>query len=339
MQDVSNAEHAGQHVSKALLTGHIRGGSSGFSTGSVKMSTIPEFPNFKPIELQDRDIFREILKKYQPHISEWTFTNLFIWRTLYGFQWSCYKEWLMVICRNGRDGFYAMEPIGPPSRRKAAVILLEWLLHEKNAADPRIERADNILASELNGSKRLIIEPAREHFDYVYRRNDLVALGGNRYRSKRNHINQLLRSHSFVYEALGRNHINDCLMLQEKWCLLRRCEDDLNLLSEWEAVREILHHYNALELKGGVVLVDNKVMAFTIGELLNDETAVVHIEKADPDIPGLYQIVNQQFCEKEWENVSYINREQDLGLPGLREAKLSYYPHHFVEKYRIRLIR
>ncbi|MCX5806242.1 MAG: phosphatidylglycerol lysyltransferase domain-containing protein [Proteobacteria bacterium] len=303
------------------------------------MSKIPEFPDFKPIDLQDRDIFKNILKQCQPRVSEWTFTNLFIWRSLYRFQWSCYKDWLMIICRDSNDSFYAMEPMGPASRREAAFVLLEWLSKEKNASDPRIERADELLASELNGLKHLIIEPAREHFDYVYLRDDLVALAGNKYRSKRNHINQLFRSYNFEYEALDQHHIDECLKLQEKWCLLKRCEEDLNLSSEWEAVREVLHNYSALELKGGVVMVEKKVMAFTIGELLNDETAVVHIEKADPDIPGLYQIVNQQFCEKAWENVPYINREQDLGLQGLREAKLSYYPHHFVEKYMIRLIR
>jgi hypothetical protein len=73
--------------------------------------------------------------------------------------------------------------------------------------------------------------------------------------------------------------------------------------------------------------------------LLNDQTAVVHIEKANPEVPGLYPIINQQCTEKCWDEVMYINREQDLGLPGLREAKTSYHPHHFAEKFSIRLLR
>ena len=300
------------------------------------MSTIPVFPDFRPIELQDRDTFNAIIKKYQPEVSEWTFTNLFIWRGYYGFQWSTYKDWLMVICPDAKDGIYAMEPVGPPPRREPATMLLEWLWKEKKAADPRIERADKLLASEL-GSDGFAVEEAREHFDYVYLREDLVQLAGNKYRSKRNHINQLFRAYNFAYADLDVHHIDDCVELQERWCQQKRCEEDMNLLSEWGAVREILEHYSALDLKGGVITVGNKVMAFTIGELLNDDTAVVHIEKADPDIPGLFQVVNQQFCEKAWDNVRYINREQDLGIPGLREAKLSYYPDHFVEKFRIRL--
>jgi hypothetical protein len=78
-------------------------------------------------------------------------------------------------------------------------------------------------------------------------------------------------------------------------------------------------------------------MAFTIGQMLNDDTAVVHIEKADPEIPGLYPVINQQFCENKWNHARFINREQDLGMSGLREAKLSYYPDHLVKKFRITL--
>ena len=125
--------------------------------------------------------------------------------------------------------------------------------------------------------------------------------------------------------------------MQEKWCILRRCEDDLDLLGEWDAVKEILNSYESLDVQGGVVTIENKVMAFTIGQMLNDDTAVVHIEKADPEIPGLYPVINQQFCENSWHDARYINREQDLGMPGLREAKLSYYPDHLVKKFRITL--
>ena len=119
----------------------------------------------------------------------------------------------------------------------------------------------------------------------------------------------------------------------EKWCKIRRCEDDMNLLSESEAVRESLVNFLTLKIEGVVILIDNKVEAFALGELLNEQRAVVHIEKADPENPGLYAMINQQFCENRWRDLLYINREQDLGEPGLRKAKLSYYPDHFVESF------
>ena len=297
----------------------------------------PEFPQFRPIQLEDRDFIQEILWKYQPQTSELTFTNLFIWHLHYGLQWAIYRDWLLVLCTLDANSFYALQPIGPPSRLEVARMLLQWLREKKGEEEPRIERADQRLISEINDAKNLLIEPIRDHFDYVYRSEDLIQLAGRKYHSKRNHISKFLNSYSYTYAPLNEDHLDACLELTEGWCQLRRCEDDLNLLGEWEAVREALVNFRALKVQGGVILIDNKVEAFALGELLNNQTAVVHIEKANPEIPSLYTVINQQFCENSWQDVPYVNREQDLGEPGLRKAKLSYYPDHLVEKFRIRL--
>ena len=184
----------------------------------------------------------------------------------------------------------------------------------------------------------MAVEERREHFDYVYLTRDLIELPGNKNRNKRNHINQFFRAYeSYTYEELNERHIEAALSLQEKWCLLRRCEEDLNLLGEWDAIREILNNYQALEVAGAVIIVGGEVKAFTLGEPLSGDMTLIHIEKADPGIPGLYQLINQQFCARRWNAVKFINREQDLGIPGLREAKLSYNPDHFIKKYSITL--
>ncbi|HEY9074330.1 MAG TPA: phosphatidylglycerol lysyltransferase domain-containing protein, partial [Desulfobaccales bacterium] len=104
-----------------------------------------------------------------------------------------------------------------------------------------------------------------------------------------------------------------------------------------EAVKAGLINFHDLNLQGGVIEIDGRVEAFTLGELLNNETVVVHIEKANPLVQGLYTAINQEFCRHSWSQVPFINREQDLGLPGLRMAKMSYHPHHLVEKFRIQL--
>ncbi len=297
----------------------------------------PKFPRFKSIELRDRAIFQSFLAEYKPNTSEWTFSNLFIWRSHYGFRWSLFEDWLLVLCGGGEDGAYGLQPIGPTPRDRAVATLLSFLKDSEGREHAFVERADARTVAELRDSSAFRIEPARDHFDYVYLRNNLARLEGNRFRSKRNHINKLQRTHTFSYEALEERHIDACLDLQERWCRIRRCRDDLNLLGEWEAVREVLTHFATLELMGGVIVLEGRVDAFTVGEMLNDNTAVVHIEKADPKIPGLYPIINQQFCENALVRASYVNREQDLGVPGLREAKMSYYPDHFEEKYRITL--
>jgi len=296
----------------------------------------PQFPQFKPIELTDRDVLREITWRYQPQTSEWTFTNLLIWRSRYGFQWSIYKDWLVMIGKANPEGFYAFQPLGPPSRRPVTRMLLEWLRDEKGEKNPRLERADQRLVGELAGDD-LSIEPVRDQFDYVYKTQDLIKLAGRKYHSKRNHIHNFLQAHAFTYTALRDDYLQACLELSGLWCEIRRCEEDLNLMGEWEAIREAFTHFHALAIQGGLILIENKVEAFALGELLNQQTAVVHIEKANPEIPGLYTMINQQFCEKNWPHVPSINREQDLGELGLRQAKLSYHPDHLVEKFQIGL--
>ena len=301
------------------------------------MAVHSEFPEFKPIELDDRDVIQEFLERYQPQTSEWTFTNLFIWRSHYRFQWSVHRDWLLVLCTTGANSLHALQPVGPPSRLEVVRMFLKWLQDEKKEEEPRMERADQVLVSEIQGATDLLIESTRDQFDYVYRSEDLIGLAGRKYHSKRNHISKFRRNHSFTYAPLSKDHVKGCLELAEGWCQLRRCEEDMNLLDEWEAVREALKNFGALNIKGGVILIENKVQAFALGELLSRQTAVVHIEKANPEIPELYAVINQQFCERSWGNVSYVNREQDLGEPGLRKAKLSYHPDHLVEKFRIGL--
>ena len=204
-------------------------------------------------------------------------------------------------------------------------------------ANPAIERADPRLAAELAGHPDFVVEPLRDHFDYVYRTGDLINLAGGNYHSQRNHLNSLARSHPFRYEPLREEHLSACLYLCARWCQVKRCECDLSLLGEWEAVTAALANYQALSLQGGVILIHDRVAAFSCGELLNQETAVIHLEKADPELRGLYAVINQQFCRQAWAGVNFVNREQDLGEPGLRKAKMSYHPHHLVEKFRIRL--
>ena len=113
--------------------------------------SLPKFPDFKPLELEDRAFIHDVLWRYGPGISEMTFTNLFIWRGHYGFQWAVYKDWLLIICREGANGTYAFQPVGPSSRKEAVVVLLEWLRDEKNIENPRIERADERCVAELGG--------------------------------------------------------------------------------------------------------------------------------------------------------------------------------------------
>jgi hypothetical protein len=301
------------------------------------MAELPLYPVFRPILLEDRDFLRTILWQYQPETSELTFTNLFIWQPHYGFEWSIYDRWIFIVATRTAGDTWALQPLGPPPRLDISRMLLRWLRDERGSLAPRIERADRWFAREVEGEKDLVIEPVRDHFDYVYNTRELIELAGRDYHGKRNHINAFLQSTPHTYAPLAASDARSCLELADTWCA-GRCEDDLGLLGEWEAVAKTLVHLESLPVTGAMILIDGQVKAFAVGELLNGSTAVIHIEKADHAIRGLYPIINQQFLEKAWSETLFVNREQDLGNPGLRRAKESYYPVRLVEKHRITLV-
>jgi hypothetical protein len=289
---------------------------------------------FKPLELADRATLHEWLWRFQPETSELTFTNLFIWREYFGWEWAGDGDWLWLVAANRG---YALPPIGPAPRAEAARRLLRHLRDERGFS-PRLERVDAALTAELAGTPDLRIEPTRNQFDYVYRTEALATLAGRKYSAKRNQLNRLQREYPAArYLPLTPSLTAACQELAGRWCEIRRCDEDGSLLGEWEAVQEALVHFAALQLQGGAIELAGQLVAFALGEPLNAQTAVIHIEKADPTITGLYVLINQQFAAQAWAAFPFINREQDLGDEGLRQAKLSYNPDRLVEKFRISL--
>jgi len=296
----------------------------------------PSFPEFKPVEISDRNFLHEIFWRRQPETSELTFTNVFIWREHYKIHWSMYKDWLVIACESGANKCFALPPVGPAGRAEVARTVLEWLRDARHSPEPMIQRADRKLAEELAGAGFKVSE-TRDHFDYVYRSEDLIKLSGKKYHSKKNHVNKFRKTYRFSYEPLTGERVAACLEVAELWCKARRCHQDIDLVDETNSVKDSLRNFEALKIQGGLILVEGRVEAFTLGELLNQDTAVIHIEKADPEIPQAFAVINQQFCEHAWATVPFINREQDLGDEGLRQAKLSYHPARLVEKYAVRL--
>ena len=289
--------------------------------------------DFKQIELIDRKIFADFLAKDPPTTSELTFTNLFMWRHRYRPVWSARDDSLLIVLRPADEAPFGLPPVGPGDKEKALSFLLQQL--RGASQEPRICRAGNEFVENYVDSDHYEIIYDRDNSDYVYLAENLIQLSGNKFHRKKNHVNRFTKNYNFKYWTLDEEVVDLFLGLQENWCELRKCVDDPNLLHEDRAIYEALSHYKELGFLGGAVSIDSKVEAFALGELLNPDTAVIHIEKANPDIPGLYAAINQIFCAREWSGVKYINREQDLGLANLRKAKESYYPDHMVDKYTL----
>jgi hypothetical protein len=296
---------------------------------------VSEFPRFKDLSLEERALIETAFLRLAPSISEFTLTNLFIWRHAYQLKISRLRDFLCLLSDKGETSFF-FPPIGEGDRVKCCQLLLHYL--KEKGVPPRISRVPESLVTQTDWKTAgMVAEFDRDQSDYVYLVKDLIKLEGRKYHRKRNHIKQFKEKYSYQYIPLTSEWIQECLRLETEWCDLRHCEAVPGLANESIAIKETFTHFDQLSVKGGVILIGGKVEAFTLGESLNRETVVIHIEKANPAFEGLYPLINQAFLEKEWSKYVYVNREQDLGEEGLRKAKESYFPHHMINKYMITL--
>jgi uncharacterized protein len=289
--------------------------------------------DFKPLEIEDKAVFDAVFRQDPPRISEMTFTNLFMWRHHYQPLWLEAEGCLLVLFQPQKGPVYGLPPMGGGNKAKALAMLCMEI--GRISEEIRICRVPEDFVQAHVDSALYACLPDRNNSDYVYLTRDLIHLSGNKYHRKKNHLNQFMKNHEFEYRALDITLVQRVLDMQETWCQMRECTADPELLAEDYAVRQALTRFEALGYDGGAILMDSRVEAFSIGEALNPETAVIHIEKANPRIPGLYAAMNQLFCKEAWSSFRYINREQDMGVEGLRKAKESYYPHHMVNKYTV----
>jgi uncharacterized protein len=283
------------------------------------------------LTLDHQTVIEDFLRRFPAEISELSFTNLFIWRHYYRFQITVHKGFLTLLAQPPGAAPFFFPPIGDGDPKAWLLDSLGYL--KEKGISPRIARVPESLQRQLAGWPHIKTLLDRNNSDYVYQTQNLIRLSGNKYHTLKNHINRFSKQNAWEYHPLTSDLIGECLDLQEEWCRLKQCLESPSLLSEEQAIIEAIHHMDRLHYKGGVIRVQGKVEAFTLGEPLNPETVVIHIEKANPQLPGLYAVLQQQFLEQEWSDIPYVNREQDLGLAGLRKAKLSYHPEFMINKY------
>lgn len=295
--------------------------------------------DFKPIELTDKPVFDQAFSRQYYENSWFTFTNLYVWRDNYSTAWAMDDGSLIVrLQANGLT--YYLPPFSPPEQSFAAAV-------NAVVAESR-QRGDAFLMKGLspamrdevaeNQPDRFIIEPQREYFDYLYAANDLRELAGRKYHAKRNFVNRFRATHQdWSYSPLTSDCVEDCLQVAAVWCQERDCEASAVLSNEFQAIEEALKHFDFLGLRGGILRLAGRPVAFSFGEALNPDTFVIHMEKADPSIQGLYPMINQECCRQAWGDAVWLNREEDMGEEGLRKAKESYYPVRLIEKYKLYL--
>jgi len=301
------------------------------------------FPPLHPLQLADRDYLMNLMGRQHQIISEFTFTNLFLWRNYYGLYWCEIEGCLYFVCFPKEAHIFLFPPIGDdfiPSlnsileRAKSAQISVEM----SRIPEVMLPSFESFLLAHRtfhDKSFESIIQEDRANWDYIYSRADLADMAGKDYANLRKKLNKFKNHYSWRYSPITQDNLGDLRQMQESWCDLRACADDPGLSHENTAILELFDNWADFQLFGGIIYEDFHVVAFAIGEPLNDDTVVIHIEKANPLIEGSYQAIAQEFAAHLDSKYAFINREQDLGDPNLRTAKERLHPIRFQKKFRL----
>lgn len=289
--------------------------------------------NFVPITRSQQNNYLEVLAHCPQLTSDYSFINLWGWAEVYGLFWAWTDDLVWIKQTIPDEAFWA--PVGSWAE-------INWNRYFSEHFENRttfLRIPENLLQiweDRIGG--QLITEESRNHWDYLYAVHELVELKGKRFHKKKNLLNQFKKKYDFRFAPFNIKMIDTVLAMQQDWCTWRDCESSEALSAENVVISKILHGWNTLKgLMGGVIVVDQKIVAYTFAERLLDDTLLIHFEKGDADYKGIYQAINQMFLEHIGKHVKIVNREQDLGDTGLRKAKLSYHPVGFLKKYRATL--
>lgn len=291
---------------------------------------------FRKIELEDKELLESYLKQKPYRSCDLAFANIYLWSRKYHTEFAIVEDTL-VFCGFQENGEPSITfPIGEPEQIPRALdVLMEWFGQQQVQYHMHLvqESEFELLEKWYPGRFRIVYN--RDAADYVYETEKLITLAGKKLHGKRNHINRFKESNpDWVYEPITPENVEDCFQMALKWREDMQCEHDVEKRDEMCVTLNALRLMKELQLQGGLLRVkqDGEVIAFTIGEPLNPDTFVVHIEKAFAHIQGAYPMINQQFVEHAAAGYQYVNREEDTGAEGLRKAKLSYRPAFLVEK-------
>lgn len=296
--------------------------------------------DFKVIGIEDKEIIEEYIIPSNERDCDLSFANLCSWQFITESSYAVMDGLLVIRFAHpkwGHEYFMPMNKRGEADRAQALQVLEQLAREADTKQEPLCLRSVSpALEEELAGSRlgNFNFVKDRDYFDYVYQRQDLAELKGKHYQPKRNHVNKFKREYNFTAEPLTQQAVAECLEFEASWCRVHGYEEDENILNERQAMVYAFEHWERLGLRGLVIRVEGKVAAFTFGAPINHDTFGVHFEKADIRIDGAYSAVNQFFAASLPEEYVYLNREEDLGIPGLRQAKLSYQPAFLLEKIR-----
>lgn len=278
--------------------------------------------NFHPLSLSDREPVQAVSLQAGRRNCNYTFANLVGWQFLFDTEVCVFDD--AVILRymfKGEQAYMVCRATEVPRE------LIEALLEDSQGKLTIIGQEDSQAQALLEQCSTFTIEvePVRDQYNYIYRRDSLAMLHGRHLNAKRNHINRFCAEHpDFEYRPLTPELFDECRHLAEMWREEKQPSETIT--AERRVMETIFSHWEALGMMGGTVYVDQTMVAFTYGAAVTADTFDICVEKANRHVEGAFAIINQQFAQHLPEHYIFLNREEDMGLPGLRQAKLSYHP-------------
>jgi len=292
----------------------------------ISSRLVPSYPDFTTLDIGLKSNLHPRLSLTFDGVSEFTFSGLYLFRKKYNYR----------ISRNGPDGGFIISGEQNSKEGKKTFFMTPCAAPEREILESLFETHDywkniseNVLSPVRDDLSGIIIEEDRDNFDYLYNRSELAELPGKKFHKKKNHVNNFLLNYpDYEQKQLNAALIPVALEILEKWRLSRSEDGDYN------AAKEALEMFDSLTLRGSVFFVNGKPAAYCLGESISrGKMFAIHFEKAIEEYRGIYQFVNQAFAASLPRFFTQINREQDLGNEGLRQAKMTYRPCGFVKKY------
>lgn len=286
---------------------------------------------FKNTEIGDIEIFKRYIGFSGEFSCESAFVNLLVWQSAYNNMWAEEDGQLIIKSGKGEESSYRL-PFGNDFL-KGIKLIREYSGEEY--PDFWVQEGKRLDNFKAHFGDKYTFEESRDAFDYIYLRSDLADLSGKKYHGKRNHISAFSKKHDWEYKPITPDNIEEVKLCAEKWYAENADREDKYLRCESRGVETVLDNMELLNVKGGAIYADGAVVAFTLGSQISREIFDIHIEKALSDYAEGYTVINREFA-RTLDGYKYINREDDMGLEGLRKAKLSYKPTILLKKYLCR---
>ena len=297
---------------------------------------------FKDIDMESRELLNPYFDLVDYEACEYCFNTLYMWQHLYKTGYYIGDGFAVIVAEYEGNTFSILPLAKKEDMPRVIKFVIDYFEKEQKKIYFRGITKEVVDYLKENYPDQFDYTEERDLFDYVYDGDSMRELKGRKNVKKRNHINYFLKEYEgrFEYRLLDENDFDACLKLVEEWTSNKEenGQVDEEMEEELIGIKKLFNSFPVIKdkLKIAGIFIDGKLEAFTMGEYLNPNMALIHIEKANPSIRGLYPYINQQFLVNEFSDVEFVNREEDLGIEGLRKAKLSYHPVKFVEKYTVR---